>query len=282
MVIKKQLNIPLKGKHGRPVPTDVIATDDAAQKPVLVFCHGYKGFKDWGGWNLMAESFAKKGLIVVKFNFAFNGGTLQDPIDFPDLDAFGENTYTKELDDLDVVIDWVSSSEFPFAESANLSDLSLMGHSRGGGVVVIKAAEDARIKKLITLAAVSDLGSRFPHGEELEAWKQKGIVYVENSRTKQQMPHLFDFYEDFIENEERFTISSSATKLDIPTLIIHGTDDPTVSMENAEQLNSWIKNSELFLLKGSDHVFEMSHPWGKENLPTAMEKVVEKVYNFIQ
>ena len=164
----------------------------------------------------------KKGLLLIKFNFAFNGGTVDNPIDFPDLDAFGENTYTKELDDLDVVIDWVSSTEFPLAESADLSRLSLMGHSRGGGVVVIKAAEDKRIQKLITLAAVSDLGSRFPQGEELEGWKQKGIAYIENSRTKQQMPHLFDFYEDFIQNEERLTISTSAKRLDVPTLIIHG------------------------------------------------------------
>ena len=282
MVVKKQTNIPLKGKHGRPVPADVISTEDETRKPVLIFCHGYKGFKDWGGWNLMAEEFAKKGFIVVKFNFAFNGGTLEEPIDFPDLDAFGENTYSKELDDLEVVIDWISSSEFPFAETADLSRLSLMGHSRGGGVVVIKAAEDPRIQKLITLAAVSDLGSRFPQGEELEAWQQNGIAYVENSRTKQQMPHLFDFYEDFKQNEERLTISTSAGKLEVPTLIIHGTQDPTVAVENAEQLHKWIKNSEIFLLEGSDHVFEMSHPWEKEKLPEAMERIIEKVSGFIK
>jgi len=281
MVIKKQFNIPLKGKHGRPIPADVFAADDDALKPVLVFCHGYKGFKDWGAWNLMAEEFAKNGIILVKFNFAFNGGTLQEPIDFPDLDAFGENTYTKELDDLDVVLDWVSGQDFPFSETADLSRLGLMGHSRGGGVVVIKTAEDSRIKKLITLAAVSDLGSRFPQGEELEAWKQKGIAYVENMRTKQQMPHLFDFYEDFKQNEARLTISTSAEKLELPTLIVHGTADPTVSVENAEQLHEWIKNSELFLLQGSDHVFEMVHPWKKEKLPDAMEKVIDKVSGFI-
>ncbi|MGB7786856.1 MAG: alpha/beta hydrolase fold domain-containing protein [Salinimicrobium sp.] len=282
MVIKKHLNIPLKGKHGRPVPTDVIISEEGNQKPILIFCHGYKGFKDWGGWNLMAEDLARKGMIVVKFNFAFNGGTLEDPIDFPDLDAFGENTYTKELDDLEVVIDWVSSRDFPYAAKADLSSLSLMGHSRGGGVVVIKAAEDRRIKKLITLAAVSDLGSRFPQGEELNAWQEKGIAYVENSRTKQQMPHLFDFYEDFKQNEERLTISTSAEALQIPTLVIHGTEDPTVSVENAEQLHRWIKNSELFLLEGSDHVFEMSHPWEKEKLPTAMERIIEKISGFIK
>ncbi|WP_324720121.1 alpha/beta hydrolase family protein [Salinimicrobium sp. HB62] len=282
MVVKKEKNISLPGLHGRPIPTDVFYTAEGENKPVLLFCHGYKGFKDWGAWNLMAEEFARNGFLFIKFNFAFNGGTLEDPIDFPDLDAFGENTYTKELDDLKVLIDWISSEEFPYAKLTDLSRFTLVGHSRGGGIVVIKAAEDERIQKLITLAAVSDFGDRFPKGEELEAWKQKGIAYIENARTKQQMPHLFDFYEDFILNEERLTISRSAQKLNIPYLIVHGTDDPTVDVENAHQLKEWAKQSELFLLKGSNHVFEASHPWEREELPPALEKIIKKATEFIK
>lgn len=282
MVIKKETNLNIQGLHGRPIPTDVVYTDDERNKPVLLFCHGYKGFKDWGAWNLMAEEFAKKGFLFIKFNFAFNGGTLEEPIDFPDLDAFGENTYTKELDDLHVLINWISGEDFPYKKRADLSRFTLMGHSRGGGVVVIKAAEDKRIQKLVTLAAVSDFGDRFPRGEELEAWRQKGIAYIENARTKQKMPHLFDFYEDFKVNEERLTISKSAKRLQIPSLIIHGTADPTVEVENARDLHRWIKNSELFLLKGSDHVFEASHPWEKDELPPAMERIIAKATEFIK
>ncbi|MFD2517295.1 alpha/beta hydrolase family protein [Salinimicrobium flavum] len=282
MVIKKHKNIALQGKHGRPVITDLFFTEEGGNKPVVIFCHGYKGFKDWGAWNLMAEEFAKKGNMFIKFNFAFNGGTLEQPIDFPDLDAFGENTYTKELDDLEVLLDWLCSPEFPYPEMANTSDITLMGHSRGGGVVVIKAAEDRRIKKLITLAAVSDFGDRFPQGEELRAWEQKGIAYIENTRTKQQMPHLFEFYEDFIKNEERLTISRAAKELQIPVLIIHGTADPTVELKDANQLHNWIRGSEMFLLEGSDHVFESSHPWNQSHLSDAMKKIVEKVAGFVE
>lgn len=282
MVILKEKNISLPGLHRRPIPTDVFFTEDGDNKPILLFCHGYKGFKDWGAWNLMAEEFAKNGFLFIKFNFAFNGGTLKEPIDFPDLDAFGENTYTKELDDLKVVIDWISSQDFPYAKMADLSRFTLMGHSRGGGIAVIKAAEDERIQKLITLAAVSDFGDRFPRGEELEAWRQKGISYIENSRTKQKMPHLFNFYEDFKENEERLTISSSAQKLNIPYLIVHGTADPTVDVGNAHELHEWSKQSELFLLEGSDHVFEISHPWNHDEVTPAMEKIIRKATEFVK
>ena len=281
-MVTKHNNIALQGRHGKPIPVDVISSEEGKNKPVIVFCHGYKGFKDWGAWNIMAEAFAEAGFVLVKFNFAFNGGTLEDPIDFPDLEAFGENTFSKELDDLDVVLEWTTSPKNPFFETIDFSRLTLIGHSRGGGIVVIKAAEDNRVKKLVTLAAVSDFGSRFPSGKALEEWEKKGISYVENSRTKQQMPHKFEFYEDFKINEKRLTISRAAKNLKIPFLIVHGTDDPTVSVDNAHHLKEWAENSELFLLQGSDHVFESSHPWEKEELPEAMKKIVEKIDKFVK
>ncbi|MEG9327565.1 alpha/beta hydrolase fold domain-containing protein [Salinimicrobium catena] len=282
MVIIKQKNIPLPGKHGRPVITDVFFSEEGKNKPVLIFCHGYKGFKDWGAWNLMGEEFARRGFLFIKFNFAFNGGTLEEPIDFPDLDAFGENTYTKELDDLEVLLDWLTSEDSPYSEVADVTNIGLMGHSRGGGVVLVRAAEDRRIKKLITLAAVSDFGDRFPKGKELDAWEQKGIAYIENTRTKQQMPHLFEFYEDFKRNEERLTISRAAKELHIPVLIIHGSADPTVSIQDAHDLHDWIADSQLFVLEGSDHVFEASHPWNQTHLSDALGRIVDRVTGFLE
>jgi|SRR5690606_24227852 len=280
MGIKKQKNIALEGKHGRPVVLDVFHDEGSSPKPVLIFCHGYKGFKDWGVWNLMAEEFARRGFFFIKFNFSFNGGTLEQPVDFPDLDAFGQNTFTRELDDLEVVLDWISSEENPFAGSRDSDKVSLMGHSRGGGTAIIKASEDERIHKLITLASVSDFAARFPQGEEFEAWKEAGIGYVINNRTKQQMPHRFSFYEDFKANEERLTISKAVGSLNKPVLIIHGTEDQTVGIDDAEHLKQWNPEAELLLLEGADHVFGGAHPWEQEELPRDLSLIVEKVNSF--
>ena len=282
MVIKKKRNIALEGKHQRPVVTDVFFEEDNTPKPVLIFCHGYKGFKDWGLWDLMAEAFARRGFFFIKFNFSFNGGTLEQPIDFPDLDAFGENTFTRELDDLEVVLDWISNENSEYSNYVDLSNISLMGHSRGGGTAIIKASEDGRISKLITLASVSDFAARFPQGKEFEAWKAAGIGYITNTRTKQQMPHRFSFYEDFEANEERLTISRAVRSLDKPFLIIHGTEDLTVNVDNARHLKEWCPKAELFLLEGADHVFGGSHPWEKEELTQDFLRIVEKVTAFAQ
>ena len=65
-IIKKNT---LKGKHNKPILMDTFYKETNQPKPVLIFCHGYKGFKDWGAWNLMATAFANAGFFFVKFNF---------------------------------------------------------------------------------------------------------------------------------------------------------------------------------------------------------------------
>ena len=83
----------------KPILIDTFYNENVKNQPLVIFCHGYKGFKDWGAWNHMAETIAKEGFCLIQFNFSHNGGTMENPIDFPDLEAFGNNNYTKELDD---------------------------------------------------------------------------------------------------------------------------------------------------------------------------------------
>ena len=226
-------NIEVKGKHNKPIVTDVFYKETKKLKKIIIFCHGYKGFKDWGAWNIMAETFANAGFFFIKFNFSHNGGTVDNPIDFPDLEAFGANNYTKELDDLETVIDWVSSNA-DFKNEINLEAIYLIGHSRGGGIVLLKANEDNRIKKVITLAGVCDFEKRTATIGDLEQWKKDGVKYVVNGRTKQQMPHYYQFYEDFIKNKKRFDVKKAAENLKIPQLIIHGDADTSVLIDEAE------------------------------------------------
>ncbi len=279
-MITSNKNINLKGKHQRPILTDVFYSKNQEQKPIVIFCHGYKGFKDWGAWDLVAEAFANAGFFFIKFNFSHNGGTAEQPIDFPDLDAFGNNNFIKELDDLETVIDWVTFADFEFKDQIDTTKIVLIGHSRGGGIVTIKAAEDSRVTQLITWAGVSDYKNRFPKGEAFKKWGKDEVYFVENGRTKQQMPHYFQFYTSFIENEERLTISRAVKHIDIPHLIIHGTDDPTVNQKEAENLHQWNPESELFLIEGADHVFGAKHPWDNQELPKHLRITTLKSIDF--
>ncbi|AUC21548.1 alpha/beta hydrolase [Polaribacter sejongensis] len=274
-------NLIVQGKHSKAIVADVFYKENHQPKKVVIFCHGYKGFKDWGAWNLMAEAFAEAGFFFIKFNFSHNGGTAENPIDFPDLEAFGNNNYTKELDDLESVMDWISSEE-KYKNEVEINDISIIGHSRGGGIVLLKANEDARVKKVISLAAVCDFGSRSSTIGDLENWKKTGVKYVLNGRTKQNMPHFYQFYLDFKENEERLNIQKAVENLKIPQLIIHGDKDTSVSIDEGKNIHSWNAESQFEVIKNADHVFNVSHPWKKENMSKELEEVTENCIDFLK
>lgn len=279
MIITK--NIKISGQHQKPILTDVFYSNDDTPKPIIIFCHGYKGFKDWGAWDLMAKAFAAAGFFFIKFNFSHNGGTQEQPIDFPDLEAFGNNNYTKELDDLETIINWVYKHP-NFKSNADINNISLIGHSRAGGIVTIKAEEDQRVKKVVSLAGVADFGKRTATIGNLEDWKNEGVKYVLNGRTKQQMPHYYQFYQDFIDNEERLTIKRAVSNLKIPYLIIHGNDDTSVLIDEAKNLHQWNPNSELVIIEGANHVFGASHPWEESRLPLPFEKTIHTILLFLK
>jgi len=274
-------NFSIEGKHQKPIVTDVFYNETHQPKKVVIFCHGYKGFKDWGAWNLIAEAFANAGFFFIKFNFSHNGGTLEQPIDFPDLEAFGNNNYTKELDDLASVIDWIFKAN-EYKNEVDLQQLSLIGHSRAGGIVLLKSNEDSRIKKVITLASVCDFGKRTATIGDLDQWKKEGVKYVVNGRTKQNMPHFYQFYENYIQNKERLDIKKATEQLAIPHLLIHGDSDTSVLIDEAENLQLWNQNADYKIIKNADHVFNVKHPWKQKDMSKEMEVVVELCRNFIR
>ena len=279
MITKK--DIVISGKHEKPILIDITYSSNGINKSIIIFCHGYKGFKDWGAWHVMAHTFAEAGFYFIKFNFSHNGGTIEQPIDFTDLKAFGNNNYTKELDDLESVIDWVFKND-DIKGKGDTNNISLIGHSRGGGIVSIKAEEDTRIKNVISLAGVCDFGKRTATVGDIESWKKDGVKYVLNGRTKQQMPHYYQFYEDFVKNEERLTIKRAVSNLNVPHLIIHGNADTSVFIEEAEKLHHWNPNSKLEIIEGANHVFGASHPWETHNLPTPLEKAIQATLSFLE
>lgn len=242
---------------------------------LVLFIHGYKGYKDWGCWNLVEEFFVDKGIGFCKLNLSHNGGTIDSPIDFSDLEAFGENRYTYELEDIAEGIDWIFSK----IDMTN-KQLFLIGHSRGGGDVIL-SSEDERVNGIITWASISDIGSRFPTGKELQKWKEDGVRYIENARTKQQMPHYFSFYEDWFYNQDLLNIESAAKSIEKPCLHIHGDNDEAVSFNESKSLSKWTKG-ELVIIKGANHTFGSSHPWNSNLLPQPLAEVCQKTYEFIQ
>ena len=277
--MKSIKNFIIEGKHQKPIVTDVFYKEDHQPKKVVIFCHGYKGFKDWGCWDLVAEEFVNRGFNFIKFNFSHNGVTTENPTEFDDLEAFGNNNYTKELFDLQVMMDWVSADN-EFDSFFDKSEIYVIGHSRGGGIVTLTSAKDSRVKKAVTWASVSNLIDRLP--SEIEDWKSAGVVYQLNGRTKQNMPLYYQFKENTILNKEFLDIEKISRKIKIPFCVIHGRKDIAVKEEEATNLDKWIPTSQLILIEDATHTFGSYHPYDKDELPEDLKTVVDESINFLE
>jgi uncharacterized protein len=271
-------NFLIEGNHGKPILTDVYEQLSDGSYPVVIFSHGFKGFKDWGPFNLMAHKFASAGFVFVKFNFAFNGTTPSTPEDFTDLNAFGENNFTKELDDLDCIINWVMDNSI--ALKADNTKIYLAGHSRGGAITLLKASEDQRIASAAAWAPVADF-NRHISPEEIRNWKRTGIHYVENSRTGQLMPLHLQLYEDYIKNHRRLNIRKAVRNLNKSHLLIHGSADETIPFQHAVELfNENPFNSRLLEIKNASHTFGAAHPQEGKPIPPDFDIVVRETIRF--
>jgi len=262
------------GSAGREALIELVILDKFNQN-LLVFVHGYMGFKDWGAWNLMKDYFLNKGFGFCTFNITHNGTTVEKPQDFADLDAFSKNRYSYEKQDVLCALDW-------FQNKVDLTtcNVHLVGHSRGGGIALL-CASDSRVSSVITIAAISSIEKRFDLPSDiLEDWKKIGVRYVKNSRTHQEMPHFIEQLTDFETHRSELDIRKACMQLKKPLLILHGDQDESVSIEEGEAIAEWTKQS-LHVIHGANHTFGASHPFPEQTLPSELQMCCEKIVEFI-
>ncbi|MBT9393847.1 dienelactone hydrolase family protein [Hymenobacter sp. NST-14] len=271
--------------HRRPFMADARFVADGQPKPVVVFVHGFKGFKDWGHFNLLADWFARRGFVFVKLNLSHNGLVVGGTGDLEDLEAFGQNNFSLELDDIGILLDALHApgqTGIPAAE-LDVARLGLVGHSRGGGLVLLKTAEDPRVRAVVTWAAISDVNPGWPEAL-MQLWQQQGVFHVENSRTGQQLPLYFQIVEDYHQHRLRLDIRHNLRRKlkERPLLIIHGDQDETVPLNRAHQLKEWQPAAELLVLPGVTHNFGGAHPWPAEVLPPESQQAAEATAEFLR
>jgi len=274
MIKKQYFTIP--GAKGRSMLMDLTFDEALIAAPVVIFAHGFKGFKDWGAHNLMAWHFAENGFRFLKFNFSHNGTTTDHPTEFADIIAFSDNTFTIELQDLETVIDFVcGGSAMP-----SVSSVYLIGHSMGGGISIIKTAEDARVAKLVTMASIAAFRNLW-HKDIERQWRLQGIAYFLNKRTGQQLPLKVSALVDLDKFPVRLDILTKAGEIKQPWLIVHGDADPTVPLIHAEELKAANPGAELLVIHGADHTFGASQPYVENTMPTLLLEFCRQAISFL-
>lgn len=256
-----------------PIRGDVRIAAGTSPRSAVVVCHGFKGFRTWGFFPPLARALARAGHAAVTFDFSRNG-VGADGVDFSALELFRENTHSRDVDEVRMVLDALGAGGILPRTPLRIG---LLGHSRGGGEAVLAAAEDVRVDALATWAAISDIPARWTE-EQVAAWRRGETVEVANSRTGQMMPVGPAYWRDVEMNGERLDVLRAAGSLTIPWLIVHGEDDATVPAAEGQALfDAAGDEAELLLVEGTGHTFGAAHPYAgaTPELRAVVEATVE-------
>src|SRR6266850_6492575 len=202
-----------------PLHGDLRFQNDAVRKkPVLIICHSFMAFKDWGFFPYVGERFAEKGFGSITFNFSQNG--VEDDGDrITRFDRFEANTITREIEDLGVVIDAVADGRIGPGVLDN-GKIVLLGHSRGGGVAIIRTAIDRGVGGLVTWSAVSTF-DRWTQHQKL-AWRRLGYHRLSRDNAAGPLRLGIKLLDDLGQHPRELNIADAAGRIGVPWLLLHG------------------------------------------------------------
>jgi len=252
-----------------------LPSGSSRRAPHVILLHGFKGFMDWGFYPEIARRIAERGLAAVRYN-ASGSGVGEDAESFTELEAFARNTLSREIEDLERVRDWIRAGSVPGLDPDHAS---LLGHSRGGGLGLVHAAERGDCRCVVTWSAVATF-DRF--GDEAKAlWRANGSLPILNARTGQELRLDVSALEDLEAHRERFDVPSACRRLGLPVLLVHGTADETVPLEECRRLADAIdrRHRQVLEVAGAGHTFGIRHPM--KNSTESFERVADATLDML-
>lgn len=265
----------LKTKEGGFLNITVYGFENIESAPCLIFVHGFKGFMDWGFFPYTAKHFADKDYFVLSFNFSHNGiGDAKT--EFTELDKFAKNTVSLEISELTQLIRAYHNG---FFNKNIFGKICLIGHSRGGGVTILSSMIE-KADAYVVWSSV-DKFDRYTEHQKKE-WRKIGYFEALNSRTNQMMRMNVEALEDVESNKNSsLSIEKAVKGLDKPLLIVHGEQDLTVPITEAEQLYEWSNKNqtEFEKITASGHTFDIVHPFAGSN--KKFDLVIDRTEKFL-
>jgi len=231
-----------------PIRGDLDAPDNP--RALIVIVHGFKGFKDWGFFPWLARHLSQHRFAVCRFNMS-RSGIGDDPEAFGRLDLFAGDTYSIQLADLRAAVRH-AQHQFPALPTF------LLGHSRGGGVALLGAADVPRLNGVVVWSPIAT-ADRWDDATKRE-WRASGSLDVVNQRTKQVMRMSPSIVDDYESHREQLDILAAAARLKVPMLVVHGGKDDSVPPEEGRLVARRAADSSLVLIQNASHTYNAIHP----------------------
>ena len=205
---------------------------DTGAKVIVVIGHGVTGNKDRPFVVALAEALSHDGIPTLRMSFSGNGDSEG---------RFQDSTISKEVEDLRCVIDALDGWNILY-----------VGHSMGGVVGVLQATKDTRIVGLVSLAGMVHTKA-FAQREFGDVIPDKGFMWDEPTCPLSQ---------EYIDDMSAIgTVVTRAPSIQVPWLLVHGTADDVVPLQDSLDIFERAKEPKQFVqIEGADHMFSMHTP----------------------
>ncbi|ESQ45815.1 hypothetical protein EUTSA_v10010563mg [Eutrema salsugineum] len=210
---------------------------ETGSREIVVLCHGFRSNKNNQIMNNVAAAIEKEGISAFRFDFSGNGESEG---------SFYYGNYNHEADDLHSVIQYFSS--------LNRVVPIILGHSKGGDVVLLYASKYHDIRNVINLSGRYDLKKGVVErlGEDfLAKIKQQGFIDVKDGKSGYRVT------EESLMERLNTDMHEACLKIDkeCRVLTVHGSDDEVIPVEDAKEFAKIIPNHKLEIVEGADHCY---------------------------
>ncbi len=261
----------IKNASGDVITGDFRFTNENIPKPVIIVCHGFTAHKDWGPFPYFGQRLAELGFASAVFNFSHNG-IGNNFKRFTEFEKFSVNTIKKELEDTQGVVDAITTGDLR-EKRADPSRIGIVGHSRGGGVAILSASFDTRLRAVAGWSTVSSFVRYTDHQKEV--WERQGYYPVTIKSARTSLRYGIEILRDLEANKALYDLKAAVQRLQCPMLLIHGNADVSVRPKEAEELYAVANKSktELILLDQVGHMYGSTSPFLKTD--TTIEHIID-------
>ncbi|KAL5572467.1 hypothetical protein UlMin_022064 [Ulmus minor] len=232
--VVQQQKVVVPNKHGEKL---MGLLNDTGSVEIVILCHGFRSTKEHTTMANLAVALEKEGISSFRFDFSGNGeseGTFQ----------YGH--YQREADDLHAVIQHLSG--------ANRIISGILGHSKGGDVVLLYASRYHDVSTVVNVSGRYDLKRGIVErlGEDfLERIREKGYIEVKDKNGNVN----YRVTEESMMDRLATDMHAACLQIDkeCRVLTVHGSADEIIPVEDALEFSKIIPNHKLSIIEGADH-----------------------------
>ncbi|XP_057537421.1 uncharacterized protein LOC130815092 [Amaranthus tricolor] len=213
---------------------------DTRSKDLVIVCHGFTSSKEQHIMVNICCALEKEGISAYRFDFSGNGES-------DGLFAYGN--YMKEVEDLRAVVEHFNS--------ANHIVSAIVGHSKGGDVVLLYASKYHDIPVVVNLSGRYDLKKGISErlGEDfMERIKKDKYIDVQSQKTGKV---LYRVTEESMMDRLNTDMHEASLRIDknCRVFTVHGSADEIIPVEDAYEFSKIIPNHKLHIIEGANHSF---------------------------